>query len=94
MISVALLHFNIHGGGLVTKSCPTLATPRTVDSQAPLPMGFPRQEYWSWLPFPSPRDLSDPGMEPKSPALQADSLCLPAKPVTVRQKQSKLAYGT
>ena len=37
-------------------------------------MGFPRQEYWSRLPFPSPGDLSDPGIEPGSPALQADSL--------------------
>ena len=37
-------------------------------------MEFSRQEYWSGLPFPSPRDLPDPGMEPKSPALQADSL--------------------
>ena len=36
-------------------------------------MGFPRQEYWSGLPFPSPGDLPDPGMEPRSPALQADS---------------------
>ena len=37
-------------------------------------MGFSRQEYWSGLPFPSPEDLPDPGIEPKSPALQADSL--------------------
>ena len=37
-------------------------------------MGFYRQEYWSWLPFPSPEDLPDPGIEPMSPALQADSL--------------------
>ena len=49
-------------------------TPWTVAHQAPLPMGFPRQEYWSWLPFPVPGDLPDPGMEPTSPALQADSL--------------------
>ena len=42
------------GGGLVTKSCLTLVTPWTVASQAPLPMGFSRQEYWSGLPFPSP----------------------------------------
>ena len=41
--------------------------------QAPLPMGFSRQKYWSGLPFPSPGDLSDPGIEPGSPALQADS---------------------
>jgi len=37
-------------------------------------MGFSRQEYWSGLPFPSPGDLTDPGIEPRSPALQADSL--------------------
>ena len=43
------------GGGLVTKSCLTLATPWTVASQAPLPTGFSRQEYWGGLPFPSPR---------------------------------------
>ena len=43
-------------------------------SQAPLSMGFPRQEYWNRLPFSSPRDLPDPGIEPMSPAWQADSL--------------------
>ena len=42
--------------------------------QAPLSMGFFRQEYWSRLLFPSPEDLPDPGFEPRSPALQADSL--------------------
>ena len=61
------------GGGLVAKSCPTLATPWTVARQAPLSMGFSRQESWSGLPFPSPGDLPDPGIEPRSPALQADS---------------------
>ena len=45
------------------------ATPRTVASQAPLSMGFSRQEYWSGLPFPSPEDLPDPGIKPRSPAL-------------------------
>ena len=40
------------------------AAPQTVARQAPLSMGFPRQEYWSGLPFPSPGDLSDPGVEP------------------------------
>ena len=45
------------GGGFVAKSCPTLATPWTVACQAPLSMGFSRQEYWSGLPFPSPGDL-------------------------------------
>ena len=44
-------------------------TPWTVALQAPLSMGFPRQEYWSGLPFPSPGDLPNPGMEPASPAL-------------------------
>ena len=62
------------GDGLVPKSCPTLVTPRTIALQAPLSMGFSRQEYWSGLPFPSPGDLSCPGIEPESPALQADSL--------------------
>ena len=44
-------------------------TPGTVAHQAPLSMGFPRQEYWSGLPFPPPEDLLDPGIEPTSPAL-------------------------
>ena len=55
------------------------AIPWTVVCQAPLSMGFPRQEYWSGLPFPSPGDLPDPGIEPKSLALQADFF--PAEPV-------------
>ena len=64
-------------GGLVAKSCPTLAITWTVACQAPLSMGFSRQEYWSGLPFPSPGDLPDPGIEPGSPTLQVDSLaCL------------------
>ena len=50
------------------------AIPWTVARQASLPMGFSRQEYWSGLLFPSPEALSDPGIEPGSPALQADSL--------------------
>ena len=50
------------------------ATPWTVAHQAPLSMGFSRQEYWSGWPCPPPGDLPDPGMEPRSPALQADSL--------------------
>ena len=45
------------------------ATPWTLAHQAPLSMGFPRQEYWSELPFPSPGDLPDPGIEPESSAL-------------------------
>ena len=62
--------------GLVTKSCATLATSWTVAHEAPLSMGFPRQEYWSGLPFPPPEDFPDPGIEPRSHALQADSLQL------------------
>ena len=50
----------------------------TVAHQSPLSMGFSRQEYWCRLPFPSPGDLPDPGIEPRSPTLQADSL--PAEP--------------
>ena len=51
-----------------------IATPCTVAHQAPLSMGFPRQEYWNGLPFPPPGDFSNPGIEPGSPALQEDSL--------------------
>ena len=50
------------------------ATPWTVACQAPLSMGFSRQEYWSGVPFPSPGDLLNPGIKPGSPAFQADSL--------------------
>ena len=64
----------ISGVRQCTKSCLTLATPWTVACQAPLSMGFSRQEYWSGLPFPSPGHLPNPGIEPRSPALQADSL--------------------
>ena len=49
-------------------------TPWTVAPQAPLSMGFPRQGYWSELPVPSPGDLPNPGIEPGSHKLQADSL--------------------
>ena len=49
-------------------------TPWTVAHQAPLSVGFSRQEYWSRLPFPSPRDLPDPGIKPESPAFQTDTL--------------------
>ena len=59
---------------VLSLSCPTLATPWSVARQVPLSMGFYRQEYWSGLPFPSPGDLPDPGIEPGSPQLQAGSL--------------------
>ena len=60
-------------------------TPWTVAHQAPPPMGFSRQEYWSGLPFPSPGDLPDPGVEPRSPTLQADALTCepPGKPQNI-----------
>ena len=54
------------------------ATPWTVAHQAPPSVGFSRQEYRSGLPFPSPGDLPDPGIEPGSPALQTDAL--PSEP--------------
>ena len=58
------------------------ATPWNVAPQALPSMGFSRQEYWSGVPFPSPGDLPDPGIEPRSPALQADALTSepPGKP--------------
>ena len=58
------------------------ATSWTVAPQAPSSMGFSRQEYWNGLPFPSPGDLPDPGIKPRSPALQADVLLSepPGKP--------------
>ena len=62
------------GIGLFTKSCLTLAAPWTVALQAPLFMGFSRQEYWSGLPFPSQGILQTQGLKSGSPALQADSL--------------------
>ena len=67
---------------LVTQLCQTLCDPWTVACQAPLSMGFPRQGSWSGLLFPSPGDLPNRGIEPGSPALQADSLLSepPGKP--------------
>ena len=57
------------GGSLVSESNPALVTPWTVAHQVPLPMGFPRQEYCSGLPFAPAGDLPEPGVEPVSPAL-------------------------
>ena len=53
-------------------------TPWTAAFQAPLSMGFSRQQYWSGLPLPAPGDLPNPGIEPRSPALQTDAL--PSEP--------------
>ena len=60
------------------------ATPWTVAYQAPPSMGFSRQEYWNGVPFPSPEDLPNPGIEPGSPTLQADALTSepPGKPLS------------
>ena len=61
------------------------STPQTEACQISLSMEFSRQEYWSGLPFPSPRDLPNPGIKPRSPTLQADSLPSepPGKPAVV-----------
>ena len=76
------LHFLIEtirlpgGGSLVTKSCLILCDSTTVACQSPLSVGFPWKEYWSGLPFLSPEDLHNLGIEPMSPAWQVDSLPL------------------
>ena len=58
----------------VSQSYLTLEIPSTVTFQVPISKGFSRQEYWSRLPFPSPGEFSNPGIEPRSPALQVYSL--------------------
>ena len=60
--------------GETAQSCLTLCDCMVCSQQVPLSMEFCRQEYWSRLPYPSPEDLPDPGIKPRSPALQADSL--------------------
>ena len=77
----------------VAQSCLTLCDPWTVACQISLSMEFSRQEYWSGLLFPSPGDLPNPGIEPRSPALQAVSLPPepPGKPI---QLDSKLTNST
>ena len=60
--------YSFSSGGLVAKSCPTLATPWIAAHQAPLSMGFPRQEYWGGLPFSTPGEFPGPGIESQSPA--------------------------
>ena len=70
----------------VAQSCLTLCDLWTVAHQAPPSTGFSRQEYWSGLPFPSPGDLPYPGIEPRSPTLQADTLTSvpPGKPLNTK----------
>ena len=70
MSMCVLRAFCVH---VCAQSYPTLCDPTDVARQAHLAMDFPRQEYWSGLPFPSPGDLPDPGIEPSSPVLQAHS---------------------
>ena len=65
-------------------------TPWTVARQVPLSVGFSRQEIWRGLPFPHPGDLPNPGIEPWSPALQADSL--PTEPPGKPALYSRLLY--
>ena len=61
-----MLYKSVQERSIVSDS---FATPQTAVYQAPLFMGFPRQEYWSGLPFPPPGNLPDPGIEPASPAI-------------------------
>ena len=73
-----------------SESCSVVSNsviPWTVACQAPLSMGFSRYEYWSGLPFPSPGDLPDPGIEPGSLTMEADSVPSepPAKPSKVKR---------
>ena len=75
MINTGLL-YKLGGGGLDARSCLTVVIPWTVACQAPLSMGFHRQEYRSGLPFLFPGYLPGPGIERGSPALQADSLLI------------------
>ena len=85
-------HPTVGGGGLVTRSCPTLMTLGMITCQAPPSMGFSRQEHWNGLPFPSPGDLPDPGIEPgslhcrqilypRSDASQLHTPCFPSSTV-------------
>ena len=78
---------------LVAKPSATLCDPMTAAHQAPLSMGFPRQEYWSGLPFPSPEDLSNQGWNPHLLHWQVDALPLiqqgsPASMLTLKKKDT------
>ena len=65
----------------------------TVAHQAPLSMGFSKQQYWSGLPFPSPGDFSDPGIKAGSPALQADALSSEPSGKPLHRKSTPHGYG-
>ena len=79
------MHLTLVKSVLVAQQCLTLCNPTDYrpSFQAPLSMGFSRHEYWSGLPFPSPGDLPDPGIKPRSPTLQADAL--PSEPPGKKQ---------
>ena len=79
--------------GCVAQLCPTLCepmTPWTIAHQAPLSMGFPRQEYWCRLPLPVPGDLPDPVIKPEFPLLQSDSLL--SEPAGATHSQASIQY--
>ena len=91
------IHISFRQGGIQVKvkslsRVRLFATPWTVAYQASPSMGFSRQEYWSGLPFPSPGDLPDPGIEPGSPTLEADALTSepPGKPLVGSRDSSNL----
>ena len=73
-------------------ACLTLCDPMDCGPPGSSVHGIPRQEYWSGLPFPSPGDLPDPGIEPRSPALQADSLP-PSRGWGQPQEKASLGFG-
>ena len=73
---------------VLAQLCPTLWTLWTIAHQAPVSMEFSRQEYWNGLPFPTPGDIPNPGMEPRFPTLQADSL--PSEPLLSRFSRVRL----
>ena len=80
---------------LVTQSCPALCNPMNCSPPGSSVHEFSRQEYWSGLPFPSPGDLPNPGIEPGSCALQADSLPFdpPGKPNTMYKSRLSCVVG-
>ena len=77
---------------VVAQLCLTLCNPVDCAHQASLFMELSRQEYWSGLPFPAPADLLDPGIKPRSPTLQADSLP-PEPPGSISKSKMEMSVG-
>ena len=73
------------------QSCPPLCKPMTIAHNASRSTGFSRHEYWSGLPFPSPGDLPDPGIEPRSPSLEADALTSEPPGKMIQNLENKMA---